>query len=250
MIDLVASLCLVAITGTSATAYLVRAASRGRVRSERVEAEGESVLVGKGVMEMFYWAIAPASALCARAGITGNAVSYASLATGLAASLALGAGRFGVAAVLTAASFAGDALDGAVARARGEASPAGEVLDATIDRYVELAFLAGLAFHFRMRPALLVLALAAIAGAFMVSYSTAKAEALRVTPPRGSMRRAERAVFLLLGVTLTAILRGIPAAAAWSDAPIAVALALVAVVGNVSAVRRLSAIARALRSPS
>lgn len=250
MIDLVASICLMVIAGTAAMAYVVRVAARGRVRSTRVEAEGDSVLVGKGPMEMFYWAITPIGGLCARAGLSANAISWSSLAFGLAAGVALGAGRFGIAALLTAVSFAGDALDGAVARATGEASPAGEVLDASIDRYVELAFLAGLAFHFRARPVLLVLALAAIGGAFMVSYSTAKAEALAVTPPRGAMRRAERAVYLLLGVVVTAILRAIPAAAAWSDAPVAAALALVAVVGNVSAVRRLSAVARELRSRS
>jgi hypothetical protein len=38
-----------------------------------------------------------------------------------------------------------------------------------------------------------LIALGAIAGSFMVSYSTAKAEALSVEAPRGSMRRSERA---------------------------------------------------------
>ena len=52
------------------------------------------------------------------------------------------------------------------------------MLDAAVDRYVELFFLAGLAFHFRAHRGCLLLVLAAIGGSFMVSYATAKAEAL------------------------------------------------------------------------
>jgi CDP-diacylglycerol--glycerol-3-phosphate 3-phosphatidyltransferase len=245
VIDFVASLLVVAMAAAAGAAYAVRVVARGRARSERVEVEGRSVLVGKAPMEMLHWVLGPVGQLCARAGITANMVSWASLALGLAAGVALGLGRFGVAALLTALSSIGDALDGAVARATGQASDAGEVLDASVDRYVELAFLGGLAFHYRERPEALLLAIGAIGGAFMVSYSTAKAEALHVVPPRGAMRRAERAVYLLLGVTLTAIAAAVPAASAWADAPTLAALALVAVVGNASAVRRLVAIARA-----
>ena len=39
----------------------------------------------------------------------------------------------------------------------------------------------------------------------MVSYSTAKAEALGVEPPRGAMRRQERAVYFVLGAALVPI---------------------------------------------
>jgi len=85
----------------------------------------------------------------------------------------------------------------------------------------------------------------------MVSYSTAKAEALHVTAPRGAMRRAERAVYLVAGAALTP-LSGVLAArlslAGWvQDAPILAALALVGIVANASAIRRLYAIAQSTR---
>jgi hypothetical protein len=82
----------------------------------------------------------------------------------------------------------------------------------------------------------------------MVSYASAKAEALRLEPPRGSMRRAERAFYLTLGAALTplfaryAMAHGF--AAAWLDAPMLLAVALVAVVANISAVSRLVKIAQ------
>ena len=245
-LDLASSLGLFAIPVAAGLAYSVRVALRGRATSERVDREGSSGLLAKGVMEMFHWTIAPAGAACVRLGISANAVTVASLVLGLAAGVAVAAGHLGLGALLAGLCSVGDALDGVVARASRRASDAGEVLDAAVDRYTELALLGGLAVYLRDALGLLVLTLLAICASFMVSYSTAKAEALGVTPPRGSMRRSERAVYLVLGTAL------VPIAAAlgvrFSDAPVVVALLLVAVVGNVSAVRRLAAIARAVNA--
>ena len=87
----------------------------------------------------------------------------------------------------------------------------------------------------------------------MVSYSTAKAEALGVPAPRGAMRRQERAVYLVVGVALVPD-RGARCARATALPLVARARcrsspcsALVAIVGNVSAVRRLRAIAESVR---
>jgi phosphatidylglycerophosphate synthase len=243
-LDLASAVALVLTPVLVGAAYLVRVALRGRAASARVEREGQSALLAKGVMEMFHWAIAPAGALCVRLGISANAVTFASLALGLAAGVAVAAGHLGVGALLAALCAVGDALDGVVARASKKASDAGEVLDAAVDRYTELALLGGLAVYLRDPLPLLVLTLLAICASFMVSYSTAKAEALGVTPPRGSMRRSERAVLLVVGTALVpfAALLG----ARLHDAPIVLSLVLVALVGNVSAVRRLAAIARAV----
>ena len=81
----------------------------------------------------------------------------------------------------------------------GVSSDAGEVLDAAVDRYVEFFFLGGLMIYYRDIAALLILTLFALVGSFMVSYSSAKAEALHVPAPKGSMRRPERAVYLTAG---------------------------------------------------
>src|SRR6185437_2877167 len=142
-------------------------------------------------------------------------------------------------------------LDGMVARMTRVASDAGEVLDAAADRYVEFFFLAGLVIYYREIPGLMILALAALAGSFMVSYSTAKAEALRVEAPRGSMRRTERAVYLILGAALSPVtipifetdrIYGIAI-----GHPMVFALGLVAVLANLSAIERLYAVAKTVR---
>jgi phosphatidylglycerophosphate synthase len=96
-----------------------------------------------------------------------------------------------------------------------------------------------------------VLSLLALLGSFMVSYSTTKAEALNVDPPKGSMRRPERAVYLTLGATLSAIT--IPLFEAHPDFstpigyPMVIALGLVAVVANVSSIERFLSIAKDIR---
>lgn len=249
-VDLACALVLVAMPIAASAAYAVRLAARGPARSERVEREereGKSALLAKGAMEMFHWVLAPIGTLCVRLGISANAVTFGSLVLGLAAGVAIAAGHFGAGGLLAGLGAAGDALDGVVARASKSASDAGEVFDAAVDRYTEMALLGGIAVYMRDVVALLVLALLAVAGAFMVSYSTAKAEALHVTPPRGSMRRSERAVCLVLGTALVpfATLFG----ARFHDVPVVAALVLIAVASNVSAVRRLAAIARAVSDP-
>jgi len=245
MIDFACSAVLLALVLVATLAYGARVALRGRAASERVEREGNSVLVGKGAMELFHWVIEPLGAGCEWLGVSANAVTWGSLALAIGAGGALAEGHMGVGAALATVSAAGDALDGAIARRTQTASDAGEVLDAAIDRYGEFAFLAGLAFWFRASPAMLGITLLAVLASFMVSYSTAKAEALQLEAPRGSMRRTERAVCTILGAGLSPFAAAVNPA--WSVAPIAIAVSVVAVVGNVSAVRRLVAIARAAR---
>ena len=233
-------------------AYLGRASRGGGPRHARVERDGGSPWLAKGAMDMGYWALRPLARTCVALGIGASLVSFSSLVLAAAAGLALAFGHYGIGAALGVASSACDALDGYVARETGTASDAGEVLDATIDRYAELLFLAGIAIEQRARAVVLAVVLAAIAGSVMVSYATAKAEAMRVEEPRGSMRRVERAVYLGIGAAL------VPMAAALAErwhlpgwaarAPILAALLLVAVVANVSAVWRLRAVARVLRA--
>jgi CDP-diacylglycerol--glycerol-3-phosphate 3-phosphatidyltransferase len=253
VIDLDFSLGLVMATLVVALAYAGRVSRSGPAHHVRIERAGGSPLLGKGAMEMGYWAMRPVARACIAAGLTANAVSLASLALAAAAGVALAVGAFGVGAVLSLVSSACDALDGMIARETGTAGDSGEVLDAAIDRYAELFFFGGIAVHERLDPTALVLTLAASAGAIMVSYSTAKAEALGVAAPRGSMRRQERAVYLVVGVGLVPIVAAVAARAglpAWlSRWPLFAVLALVAVVGNASAVRRLRAIAEAVRKP-
>jgi hypothetical protein len=82
----------------------------------------------------------------------------------------------------------------------------------------------------------------------MISYASAKADALQVPSPRGLMRRHERSFFLIIGAGLvpmvgpTLVAHGLPYVT-----PCLVAVGIVAVIGNPAAVLRLVRIGRALR---
>lgn len=250
--DLTYTLLLIGIAALVALAYAVRVMRKGRPHYDRVEKQGASPLLGKGVMEMAHWGMLPVARLFVFFHVTPNQLSWISLLFGFFAGLCLLFGHFGFgAAFATICSFL-DMLDGMVARLTGVASDAGEVLDASVDRYVEFFFLAGLIVYYREMPALQAVALLALMGSYMVSYSTAKAEALQVTPPKGGMRRPERALYLILGAALS------PLTIPWLEAhrdystpfghPMVVALCMVAVLANVSAIERLWAVAKVMRA--
>jgi CDP-diacylglycerol---glycerol-3-phosphate 3-phosphatidyltransferase len=248
-LDLQAALLLLALIVGVSVSYAVRVAVTGRARFARVDAAGGSLLLGKRAMEMGYWGLSPLAKMCVRANISADGITSASLALGAAAGVALALGHLGVGGVLATASALGDVLDGFVARATGRANPRGGLFDAAVDRYGEFFIVGGLALHYHDDQGKLALALLVLLGSFMVSYGSAKAEALGVSPPRGAMRRAERAAYVCGGAVLSPI-AGVLATrgelGSWvAEAPVLAALALVGVVSNVSAVRRLGAVGRA-----
>jgi phosphatidylglycerophosphate synthase len=251
MVDLACSTALLSLALLVALAYGVRVVRHGAARFARVNREGRSPLLGQPVMQMGYWAMRPLARAACALGITANAVSWTSLVLAAAAGLAFSTGHFGLGAVLSLVSSSCDALDGMIARETATASQAGEVLDAAIDRYAELLFFAGVAVWLRRSAPLLLVTLAATAGAVMVSYATAKAESLQIAAPRGAMRRPERAVYLVVGALLVPVaawLRTAWGGPSWIDvAPLAASLTLVAAIGNFSAVARLAAVARQAR---
>jgi phosphatidylglycerophosphate synthase len=241
---------LVALTGLAGLAYAVRVATRGVARSDRVSRIGGTALVGQEVMDWTYWAVEPIVRGVAALGITPNGLTWSALVFGLGAGVALAFGQFGLATLLATCSTIGDILDGQVARLTNSGSSRGELLDAAVDRYTEFAFIAGLIIYMHDSVVLLTLAMAALLASFMVSYASAKAEAMQVQAPRGLMRRHERSTYLICGVGFTSMF-GDWIHDRWTDlpwvTPVLVALAVVAVIGNAAAVIRLVRIGRALR---
>jgi CDP-diacylglycerol--glycerol-3-phosphate 3-phosphatidyltransferase len=237
-----------ALWAVALTLYGVRIAARGVFHSERVSKIGGTALVGRSLMDATYWAIEPLVRGLAALGITPNGLTWSALVLGLGAGVALAFGWFGLATLLATMSTIGDILDGQVARLTNSGSDRGELLDAAVDRYTEFAFLAGLVIFLRTSEWQMALALAATLACFMVSYASAKAEALQVAPPRGLMRRHERATYLIAGIGLTPLVgpalvaRGLPYVTTCL-----IALGAVALFGNLAAVLRLVRIGRALR---
>jgi CDP-diacylglycerol--glycerol-3-phosphate 3-phosphatidyltransferase len=107
----------------------------------------------------------------------------------------LAAGIFAVGSLL-------DILDGALARVGGKSTPFGAFLDSTTDRVGEGAMLAAIALVFSQEGKgwAVVVAVAAVTGSFLVSYTRAKAEAIGLRATVGFGSRAERVVLLTAGL--------------------------------------------------
>jgi CDP-diacylglycerol---glycerol-3-phosphate 3-phosphatidyltransferase len=244
----------VAVTFSALAVFGLRVAIRGVVRYDRVDAVGGSPLLSKRLVEFGYWATLPMARFCARAGITPNHITWISLGLGIGAGVAISFGLLGLGAFLALISALGDSIDGQVARMTHTGSEAGEVFDASVDRYMEFFYIGGLVIFYHDSIPCQAIALLALLAAFMVSYATAKAEAMGVVPPRGPMRRHERSVYLIAGCVfspiLTPWLEPFTPYPALRAVPALAALFVVATVGNYSAARRLWLVARALRERS
>ena len=231
--------------------YLIRSALVGRRRTARTEADGGSVFLRKPTMEMVYWILEPIIDFLAAIHITPNMVTLFSLVPAAAAGVALGFGWFGTASLLAVMATFCDILDGLLARKTGLSSAAGEVIDAAADRYGEMFFFGGLVYYYRGHDQVLFIVLLAIVGSFMVSYATAKAEAMGVQAPRGAMRRGERAAYLIFGSAFTPVAQALFATSpslAVRELPIILTTTIIAVVSNISVVQRFSAINDILRA--
>ena len=95
-----------------------------------------------------------------------------------------------------------DILDGALARVGGKSTPFGAFIDSTTDRVGEGAMLAAIALVFSRHHQdwAVVVAVAAVVGSFLVSYTRARAEALGLKGDVGLGSRAERVVLITAGL--------------------------------------------------
>ena len=218
-----------------------------RQRHERVTQQGGSLFLGLGVMQAGYSLLQPVVRWAVRSGVSPAAITWTSLVPAFGAGVSAAWGHWGFVAwgLLLSALF--DVLDGAVARATKTASAGGAILDSVLDRYAEFFVFAGALVFYRDVLFMQGLVLAALFGSLLITYSTAKAEALRITPPRGTMKRSDRITVLVTGAALTPLAQqwdqgvGPDGIEAW---PMALAIGLIAVLANVSAVRRFAALSR------
>lgn len=228
--------------------FAVRSALHGVPRSERVEKQGGTVVLGKFLMEYGLWLFGPAARGAVRLGVHPDALSWASLVLHLAAAWLLAVGAFGLGGWVLVFGAACDALDGAVARARGMASDAGEVLDAAIDRWAEMAVFFGLAWYYRELWWAFLLAVAACAGSVMTSYARAKGEIYGIDARMGLMQRHERAAWLAVSTIFSGLWElWRPSAGPPLHPVVLVALAAMALLGNWSGWQRTAFVRRELR---
>lgn len=118
----------------------------------------------------------------------------------------LGGIIYGTGHIRTAGWFLGltalfDVLDGTVARRSNRSSTFGAFLDSTLDRVADGAVMAGLATFYALNAdhrslPMMVVCMLGLIGAFLTSYTRARAEALGIDAKIGLLQRPERVVLL------------------------------------------------------
>ncbi len=160
--------------------------------------------------------IDPVAAFINRLGITPNMLTLTGLLGNIVAAVFLSQGSFLVGGLIVLLVGPLDALDGALARLRGEPSRFGAFVDSVTDRYSELFIFGGLMLHYLQHSDWLWAGVvyAAAAGSILVSYTRARAEGVGFSAKCGLLTRAERFAILIpslvfnfaeIGVALIAV---------------------------------------------
>lgn len=174
----------------------------------------------------FKWVVDPLGRFFLNLGMTPNMVTALGLAGNFLGAYFIAQGKLVLGGWLVLVMTPVDALDGTMARLRGDPSDFGAFVDSVSDRYSEIAILGGLMYYFAMQGNALgsTLAFAAAAGSILVSYVKARAESLKFEAKVGLLTRMER--YLVLAPLLV------------FNQPI-VALWILAVLGNFTALQRI-----------
>jgi phosphatidylglycerophosphate synthase len=199
-----------------------------------------SKLLGRFLRHYIMWVLGPYERTLVRWRVSPNALTFGSFVVACVSALFFAIGNFGAGGWLYLLTGILDILDGRIARATGQVTKGGAFFDSVMDRYAELVVFSGLAVFYRGSWALYVVFLASL-GSIMVSYTRARGEALGVDVNIGTMQRPERLFYLgvisgLAPIVETPLGHGrLP-----PFVPVVVALALLGISANVTAVRRIS----------
>ncbi len=168
----------------------------------------------------------PIAAFFNRLGILPNTMTLLGLVGHTIGALFLFQGKMTVGGLIILAMAPIDALDGAMARLRGESSNFGAFVDSVTDRYSELVlFLALIIFYAQQGEWLnCIVVYTAAAGSILVSYVRSKAESLGYEAKVGILTRLERYVVLVPSLVLN-----FPMVGLWT----------IAIVGNFTAIQRI-----------
>jgi CDP-diacylglycerol--glycerol-3-phosphate 3-phosphatidyltransferase len=202
----------------------------------------------------------PVALAFGRMGLTPNALTALGFGISLGAAVAAGFGAWIVAGLLVIFGGMFDLFDGALARATNRVSRLGAFLDSVFDRAGEAVIYLGVIAASQaagFTPGT-ILAGAAMAASFMVSYTRAKSESLGFTPGTkmanvGVAPREVRLVILTIGLFLTGVFGGIVRPVTvfgavdpwWAGRPaLAASLGLIAVLATITAVQRIVHVTR------
>lgn len=143
---------------------------------------------------LFKGILDPIAAFLNRIGLTPNTITLIGLIGHAVGAVFLYRGQMLTGGLIILVMAPVDALDGTMARLRGEPSVFGAFVDSVIDRYSELLIFLGLLFYYLQQGDWVASGLIYLAasGSVLVSYVRARAEALGYEAKVGVLTRLER----------------------------------------------------------
>ena len=216
-----------------------------------------------GLQQGIYAIINPFVKLLIRIGVTPNMVTTIGLLGNIAAAAVIayagyeaqrtGNPRFDLitwGGAITIGFSLFDMLDGQVARLGNMVSRFGALYDSVLDRYCELFTLGALSYYLIMNQWIIgaLVAFLALVGSIMVSYVRARAEGVGLECKVGFMQRPERVVVTAIGCMacgITGLLS--PNTPSTAFTILIIAMTVIAVFANITAVARIDVCRKGLR---
>jgi len=174
----------------------------------------------------FKWVLDPLGGFFNRLGLTPNMMTMLGLIGNTVGAYFLARGEMLTGGIFVLLMTPIDALDGTMARLRGESSDFGAFVDSVSDRYSELIIYGGLLYHFLTLgdPLGGMLVFGAAAGSVLVSYVKARAEGLGYQAKVGLLTRAERYIVLAPSLVFNQLYIGV---------------GIIAIFANITALQRI-----------
>jgi CDP-diacylglycerol---glycerol-3-phosphate 3-phosphatidyltransferase len=202
--------------------------------SEKIAGQKQPLTLTDFLRTRFKGVLDPIALFLNRIGLMPNTMTVLGLAGNTLGAYFLARGQMTLGGILILLMGPIDALDGTMARLRGEPTDFGAFVDSVTDRYSELVIFGGLLYFYLQQDnwLMVVLAYLAAAGSVLVSYTRARAQSLGVETKVGILTRVER--YLVLA---PALIFNIPHIALW----------ILAVLANLTALQRILDVRRKAR---
>lgn len=194
--------------------------------TEQVIEKKQTMTFTDQMRQRFKGILDPIASALNRAGLMPNTITLLGLVGNTVGAVLLALGYMTWGGIIILLMGPVDALDGTMARLRGEPTEFGAFVDSVTDRYSELVIFGGLLFFFATQGDLLyvVLVYLAAAGSVLVSYTRARAQSLGYETKIGMLTRMERYLVLTPGLVFN-----IPKVALW----------ILAILANITAIQRI-----------
>lgn len=224
---------------------------RGRQKDKAIPEYSHKTFIGEFTREYGYWVTYPFMYVFIKLKLTPNTLTLVSPFIVLISGYFYAIGDFASAGWIFIAGGILDMLDGRLARTTNQITKEGAYLDSNIDRYSDGIIFGAIAVYFRNNLFMLIVTILSILGTEVTSYAKARGEINGIVTKIGLMQRTERVVLLwVVSIFHPFIMMILKRYNITTEYPIIIALILMAVLTNYTAILRIGYIFKEIRKKS